>query len=97
MSLTLYFHPLSSFCQKVLIALYENETPFTPRIVDLGDPADRAAFSKIWPICKFPVIRDEARSQTVPESTIVVEYLAQHYPGKQRLFPLTTISRCGRG
>jgi glutathione S-transferase len=41
MSLTLYFHPLSSFCQKVLIALYENDTPFEPHIVDLGDDASR--------------------------------------------------------
>ena len=42
MSLTLYYHPLSSFCMKVLIALYENETPFTPHIVDLMDEKDRA-------------------------------------------------------
>ncbi|MEP6968299.1 MAG: glutathione S-transferase family protein, partial [Pseudomonadota bacterium] len=42
MSLTLYFHPLSSFCQKVLVALYENDTPFTPRIVDFSDEASRA-------------------------------------------------------
>jgi glutathione S-transferase len=87
MSLTLYFHPLSSFCQKVLIALYENETPFTPRMVDLGDPADRAAFAKVWPICKFPVIRDDARGRTIPESTIVIEYLTQHYPGRTSLVP----------
>ena len=37
MSLKLYFHPLSSFCQKVLIALYENGTPFEPHILNLGD------------------------------------------------------------
>ena len=43
MSLTLYFHPLSSFCQKALIALYENGTPFTPHFVDLGDGV-RVAF-----------------------------------------------------
>jgi glutathione S-transferase len=47
MSLTLYFHPLSSFCQKALIALYENDTPFAPHLVDLGDEASRAAFLKI--------------------------------------------------
>ena len=60
MSLTLYFHPLSSFCQKVLIALYENDTPFKPHIVDLVDPAADAAFKAIWPIGRFPVLRDEA-------------------------------------
>ena len=35
--LVLYYHPLASFCHKVLIALYENETPFEARIVDLAD------------------------------------------------------------
>ena len=44
MSLKLYYHPLASFCWKALIALYENDTPFTPHIVDLGDPTSAAAF-----------------------------------------------------
>jgi glutathione S-transferase len=87
MSLTLYFHPLSSFCQKALIALYENDTPFAPHLVDLGDEASRAAFLKIWPIGKFPVLRDEARDRVIPESSIIIEYLAQHYPGRTRLVP----------
>lgn len=87
MSLTLYFHPLSSFCQKALIALYENDTPFTPRVVNLMDEADRAAFLKVWPIGKFPVLRDEGRGHTVPEATLIVEYLAQHYPGRTKLVP----------
>ncbi len=87
MSLRLYFHPLSSFCQKVLIALYENDTPFEPAIVDLFDAASAAAFKKIWPIGRFPVLRDEARDRTVPESSIIIEYLAQHYPGRTPLVP----------
>jgi glutathione S-transferase len=87
MSLTLYYHPLSSFCWKALIALYENDTPFTPRLVNLGDAADRAAFTKLWPIGKFPVLRDDARDRTIPESTIIIEYLAQHYPGRTKLVP----------
>src|SRR5882724_2328016 len=87
MSLRLYFHPLASFCQKVLIALYENETPFTGQLVDLGDAVSRAEFLKVWPIGKFPVLRDEARDRTVPESSIIIEYLAQHYPGKSQLIP----------
>jgi glutathione S-transferase len=85
MSLTLYFHPLSSFCHKVLIALYENETPFTPHIVDLMDAKANADFKAIWPIGKFPVLRDGGR--TIPESSIIIEYLAQHYPGKTALLP----------
>jgi glutathione S-transferase len=87
MTLELYFHPLASFCQKVLIALYENETPFEPHLVDLGDEKSSAAFRRLWPIAKMPVLRDRARDQTVPESTIIVEYLAQHYPGRARLLP----------
>lgn len=87
MSLTLHFHPLSSFCQKVLIALYENNTPFEPQIVDLGNEADSAAFKKIWPIGKFPVLRDDARDRTIPESSIIIEYLAEHYPGPVALVP----------
>jgi glutathione S-transferase len=87
MSLALYFHPLSGYCQKVLMALYENETPFAPHIVDLGDPASSAKFKKIWPIGKFPVLRDEAKDRTIPESSIIIEYLARHYPGKTKLVP----------
>jgi glutathione S-transferase len=86
-SLTLYMHPLASFCQKVLIAFYENDTPFEPRIVDLADVSSRAEFLKIWPIGRMPVLRDEARDQTIPESSIIIEYLAQHYPGKMQLVP----------
>ena len=85
--LELYFHPLSSFCQKVLIALYENDTPFTPHFIDLGKEADAAALAKRWPLRKFPVLHDHARDRTVPESTIIIEYLAQHHPGPTRLVP----------
>lgn len=87
MSLKLYFHPLASFCWKVLIPLYESDTPFEPHIVDLADQASATAFKKIWPIGKFPVLRDEARGRTVPESSTIIEYLAQHYPGRTQLVP----------
>jgi glutathione S-transferase len=87
MSLKLHFHPLASFCQKVLVALYENDTPFEPHLVDLGDEASAAEFKELWPIGKMPVLRDEARNRTIPESSIIIEYLAQHYPGRRRLLP----------
>jgi glutathione S-transferase len=87
MSLTLHFHPLSSFCQKALIALYENDIPFEPHIVNLMDAAESAAFKKLWPVGKFPVLRDEARDRTVPESSIIIEYLAQHHAGPSKLVP----------
>jgi glutathione S-transferase len=87
MSLILYYHPLSSFCWKALIALYDAEVVFEPRIADLGDEAARAAFLAVWPMGKFPVLGDSRRGITVPESSIVVEYLAQHHPGAAALIP----------
>jgi glutathione S-transferase len=87
MTLELYFHPLSSYCQKALVALYENDTPFQGRQIDLSDAAQRAALTKLWPIAKFPVLHDHARDQIVPEASIIVEYLAQHYPGPSKLVP----------
>lgn len=87
MSLTLYFHPLSSFCQKALTALYENGTPFAPHLVDLMDPSAFAAFKRIWPLGKIPVLRDEVLDRTIPEASIIIEYLAQHHPGRTALVP----------
>ena len=87
MSLELHGHPFASFCQKVLIALYENETPFSDVFVDLGDPTSRAAFLKLSPTGKMPVLRDVGRDQTVFETSIIIEYLNQYYPGRTALIP----------
>lgn len=78
--LTLYYHPLASFCHKVLIALYEADIAFTGRVVDLSKAEEREELDALWPVGKFPVIRDEVRKRVVPESTIIIEYLAQHFP-----------------
>ncbi len=85
MPLTFYYHPLSSFCMKALIALYENDTPFTPQLVKLNEPAERAELTKIWPLGKFPVLMDGEWS--VPESSIIIEYLDQKFPGKTKFIP----------
>lgn len=87
MSLTLYYHPLSSFCQKVLIALYENACEFEKRIIDLGNEADRAELQAMWPLCKFPVLRDHIRNRDVAESSVIIEYLDHHFTGKEPLIP----------
>jgi glutathione S-transferase len=84
---TLYYHPLSSFCWKVLVALYEADVAFEPRQVNLGDPADRAAFEAVWPLAKFPVLRDHARGKTVPESSVIIDYLARTEPSAVSLVP----------
>lgn len=87
MSLTLHFHPLSSYCWKALVALYENDTRFTPHMVNLGDPDQRAALLALWPVGKFPVLQDDARGEVVPEASIVIEYLDRYYPGATRFIP----------
>jgi glutathione S-transferase len=87
MSLTLYYHPLSSFCHKVLIALYENNVECERRIIDFGNEADRAALKAIWPFSKFPVIRDHARQRDVAESTAIIEYLDHYFAGQRPLIP----------
>lgn len=87
MALTLYLHPLASFCHKVLIALYENGTEFNQVIVDLGDPGETAALTARWPVGKIPVLHDGARDRIVPETSIIIEYLQQHYPGPTPMLP----------
>jgi len=83
-SLTLYFHPLSSYCWKALIGLYELELPFEKHLVDLSNAAARDAFARIWPLAKFPVLQDGAR--VVPESSVILEY-ADRLAGSRRLIP----------
>ncbi|HKR23641.1 MAG TPA: glutathione S-transferase family protein [Allosphingosinicella sp.] len=80
-------HPLSSFCWKVLLALYENGTPFELSIVNLGDPAGRADFEALWPLGKMPVLVDEGRGAVVAETSIIIDYLDLHYPGRTRFVP----------
>lgn len=87
MSLTLHMHPLSSYCWKVLIALYENDTPFEARLVNLSDPDVVAAFRALWPTTKMPLLCDAARDRTVPETSIIIEYLQSAYPGPVRFIP----------
>jgi glutathione S-transferase len=87
MALTLYYHPLSSFCWKALIALYENQTPFTPLLVDFGNEESRGALFKVWPMGEFPVLQDREKNQIVPQSSVLIEYLHLNYPGAVPLIP----------
>lgn len=93
MSLKLYYHPLASFCHEVLIALYEGGTPFEKVFIDLGDPASSARLKALWPLGKFPVLHDTARGQVVPETTVIIEYLDEHYAGATRMLPLESDAR----
>lgn len=87
MKFTLYYHPLSSFCWKALIALYENQLSFEPHLVDLMTPQTREEFLKIWPIGQFPVLKDHERNEIIPQSTVIIEYLQLYYPGSVPLIP----------
>lgn len=87
MSLRFHFHPLSSYCHKALIALYENATAFEPVVLDLMDPQVTAAFRKISPFGKMPALEDMQRGHIVNEATIVIEYLDEHYRGRIRFIP----------
>jgi len=83
MGLRLYAHPFSSYCQKVLIALYENNTPFAVRL--LGDEQASAELEALWPLKRFPVLVDNDR--TVVETSIIIEHLELYHPGPMRLVP----------
>jgi glutathione S-transferase len=87
MPLKLYYHPLSSFCHKALAALYENAIPFEPVFVDLSDQTSSAALRSLWPMAKFPVLRDETLNATVAEATVIIEYLDARYRGATRFIP----------
>ena len=81
----LFTHPFASYCQKVLISLYENGTPFTPRILEQSDPSTFAEFEALWPLKKFPLLLDGGRA--IAEATIIIEYLDIYYPGPARMIP----------
>lgn len=85
MALTLYAHPFSSYCQKVLIALYENDTPFTFRLLAPGDEQATAELQALWPLRRMPVLVDG--DSPVMEASIIIEHLQIHHPGPVRLLP----------
>ncbi len=79
----LYAHPFSSYCQKVLVALYENGTQFELRHLDDAGRMDELAAR--WPMKRFPVLVD--RGGTVVEASTIIEYLQLHYPGPRPMIP----------
>lgn len=83
----LYYHPLSSYSQKTLMAFYEKNCAFEPVIVNLMDDKAKEEYKKIYPLGKVPFLRIEEKSWSVPESTIIIEYIDRHYPGGTKLLP----------
>lgn len=85
MTLELFAHPFSSYCQKALIAFYENDIPFTFRMLSPDEPENGEKFAQLWPIKRFPVLVEAGR--TIMEASIIIEYLQIHHPGPVRLIP----------
>lgn len=83
--LQLFGHPFSSYTQKVLIALWVNDTPFEFRMLDGEHSANLAAFREHWLIGQFPLLLDG--EEAVPESTCIIDFLQAHHPGRTTLIP----------
>ena len=81
----LYAHPLSSYCQKVLIPLYESDIPFEFRMLAPDHPETMTEHAHLWPLKRMPVLVDGGR--TLMEASIIVEYLDLHHPGSVRMVP----------
>ncbi|WP_334164371.1 glutathione S-transferase family protein [Phenylobacterium sp.] len=87
MTLILHEHPLSSFCWKAKVALYDMGVPFEARLVELHDEASRAAHYARWPIGKMPVLEDTARGRVVPETSVIVEYAQTFHAPSAGMIP----------
>jgi len=85
MTLQLFAHPFSSYCQKALIAFYENDIPFDFRMLSSDEPANGEEFAGLWPIKRFPILVDGDR--TILEATSIIEHLQVRRPGPVRLIP----------
>jgi glutathione S-transferase len=85
MPLKLYAHPFSSYCQKALVALYENGTSFEWRMLSAERPDIYAEFAELWPIRRFPILVDGAR--TITEASTIIEYLDLYRPGPAPMLP----------
>ena len=91
MSLELYAHPFSSYCQKVLIALWADDTPFEYKLLEQDHPENFAELKRRWPFGKFPLLVDDG--STVVETTPIIEHLQAHHPGPNRWIPDRDLGR----
>jgi glutathione S-transferase len=91
MSLQLFSHPFSSYCQKVLIPLWADETEFEYRMLDEEHPENFAELKSHWPFALFPVLLDEG--EPVIESTPIIEHLQAHHRGPNEWIPAGELGR----
>lgn len=89
MTLNLYMHPFSSYCQKAITAFYEKDIPYEARMLDGTEPV-ASEFAALWPIGKFPVLSDNGK--LVFEATGIIEHLEAAYPDTRRLLPSSPVA-----
>jgi len=90
-SLQLYAHPFSSYCQKVLIALWADDTLFEYKMLDEQHPENMAELKQRWPFAQFPLLVDNGK--TVVETTPIIEHLAAFHPGPNDWIPDGALGR----
>lgn len=85
MSLQLFAHPFSAYCQKVLIPLWADGTEFEYRMIDEEHPENFSELERHWPFRQFPVLLDDG--DPVIETTCIIEHLQERHPGPNRWIP----------
>lgn len=88
MSLILYAHPFSSYCQKALVALYENEVAFDYR--SLAEAEANRELEALWPLKRFPLLVDDGR--VIIEASCIIEHVGLHHPGPRRMIPADPVA-----
>jgi len=83
----LYYHPISSYSQKAVMAFHEKGATFKPMLINIMDPQAKAEYRKVHPLAKLPLLVDEKADRVVPESSIIIEYIDRHCPGGTKLIP----------
>lgn len=90
----LFYYPLSTYCQKVLLAFYEKDLSFSPEIIDMMNEQSRAHYEGTYAIGRVPLLQlqhsDKGEledNHIIPESSIIIEYLDQQYPDTVQLIP----------
>ena len=83
--LQLFAHPFSSYCQKVLIALWADGTPFEYRMLDPEHPENMEELERHWPFRQFPLLLDDG--QPIIETSCIIEHLQARHPGPNRWIP----------
>ena len=81
--LEFFGHPFSSYTQKVLIALWADDTDFNYRMVE--DPENMEELKRHSPYGLFPILIDHGRPGL--ETSTIIEHLHAHHRGPNDWIP----------